>query len=354
MKCFLFALFLALPVSLACAQETNAATSPTDPALVPVNQMSRFVLIDSLPRLAVNFIGAPANLPMLRAGEFQRDQQTITTQVPEAQGKPAVWVQMNAYWIEPVTPPPSQGEPLVVPIDDMRVAEVEGEVTLVTPAEKSAKPTTTGANENMEVPSHAEIVTADTGSAAVMIGGHTSVRLVPNSRVRFAYDATGATPRLEVVILQGALFCKVGKLPTGRYADVAVRGPVGAAASIGSADFFVQADPVSIHACIIQGKLLMGDSIPLAIGNMGWYPPDVEATSQTGPQICHWPRPGSHTDRAEEDARTLNLALLQVRTLNAKINALLNATGAPLSSDDQAYLAKVPRITWYEQATSAR
>jgi hypothetical protein len=347
---FLATLLLVLSSPLVGAQETNAA--PSTQPLVPVNQMSRFLLLDSMPHLAGGMAGLTQDTIILRSGEFRCENQTVITQVPEAHGRETIWVQMNDYWIEPVTPPPSQGDPVVVPIDDMRVAEVQGEVTLTLVTPKHAKPEVLGANENMEVPDGAVVTTADSGSAAIMVGGHTSIRLVPNSRIVFHYDPSGTTSRVEVQILQGGVFCKVGKLPTGRYADVAVRGQVGAVASIGSADFFVLADPVSVHACLIQGRLLVGNSIPLTMGNMDWYPPDVQADNHTGPQICHWPRPASTPARITEDALLLNLALHQVRSLNVKLNALLNGNGDPLSSDDQAYLAKIPRITWYAMATA--
>lgn len=350
-----FAILFALSTAPLVAQDASAPVPPNPQQLTPVNQLSRFMVVDTLPRLANGMTGAVADSLVLRAGEFRREDQTIVTQVPQAVGKQAVWVQMSNYWIEPITPPPSQGDSLVVPIDDMRMAEVQGVATLVTPPaadSKRAKPSEIDANENMEVPDGAILKTADGGSVAVMVGGHTSIRLVPNSTAQFKYDSSGDTPRLIVKLIQGAAFCKVGKLPSGRHADVAVQGLTGELASIGSADFFVETDPVSLHACVVQGKLLVGNSIPLAVGNMGWYPADVQAEPATGPQICHWPQPTTEAQKISQDSQILNLALRQSQSLNVKINALLTGNGDPLSSDDQAYLAKIPRITWYARATA--
>jgi len=355
----LFLFILGAQLSRAAGNDADGAVtildpSPTTAPLVPVNPVTRFVLADALPHLAESVLGSMQDTVVLRVGEYrQEDDQTIVTQQPQAQGKQSAWVQMNNYWIEPVTPPPSQGEPLIVPIDDMRVAEVQGEVTLLeSVVEGQKKPKPLAVNEDMEVPNDATLVSADTGSSAVMVGGHTSVRLVPHSVVQFHYDTAGLTPRVEIHLLQGAIFCKVGKLADGRVADVAVCGPVGQVAVMGSSDFFVQADPVSIHVCLAQGKLLLGDGIPLAVGNMSWYTPDVSATSASAMQIRHFPAPASGEDRARLDAQVLRLALQQAAALNVKIKMLVSAPREPMSSDDQAYLAQIPRVTWYARATA--
>jgi hypothetical protein len=337
--------------SLAPAQENNISPSSDEQAFAPVNRSTRFLLSSTLPHLAEGLTGSVENRVILRAGEFQQEDQSIITHVPQARGKHEAWVQMNNYWIEPVTPPPSQGETAIVPIDDMRVAEVQGEVTLTEFTTKLTKAKPIEVNEDMEVPEASTLSTADTGSAAILVGGHTSIRLVPNSRAQFHYDVSGSTPRLEVTILRGAAFCKVGKLPNGHVPDVGMRGLVGSAANIGSSDFFVQTDPVSLHVCLVRGRLLFGDTIPLAVGNMEWYPSDAEATATSGPRICHWPKPTSEAKNLMDD-RVLGFALHQADNLNVKIKALLSSTTTPLSSDDQAYLAQIPRITWYAQAAA--
>ncbi len=351
LKTFLAALLLMTSLSGAGAQNTGTDSASSEQEFAPVNQSTRFLLTDTVPHLVGSLSGSAENMITLRTGEFQQHDKTIITQTPEAKGKQGAWVPMNNYWIEPVTPPPSRGEPLMVPIDDMRVAEVEGGVTLTEATSKSAKSKPLDVNEDMEVPEAATLSTAETGSVAVLVGGHTSIRLVPNSQAQFHYDVSGPTPRIEVKILRGAAFCKVGALSGGRIPDVAVRGRVGSTANIGSSDFFVQSDPVSLHVCLVRGRLLIGDAIPLAVGNMSWYPADVEASAETGPQICHWPKLSSN-EKSLLDARTLNFALHQVDNLNVKIKALLSSTTSPLSSEDQAYLDQIPRITWYAQAST--
>ena len=347
-------ILLTTGVSFAPAQEVANGTAASDAqTFAPVNHNTRFLLSDALPHLIGSLTGSVEDRVILSAGEFQQEnEETIVTQLPQAQGKKEAWVQRSNYWIEPVTPPPGQGEALIVPVDDMRVAEVEGEVTLTESTDKPSKAKPIEVNEDMEVPEAATLNTAATGSAAIMVGGHTSVRLVPNSRVQFHYDISKTIPRLEITILQGAAFCKVGKLSTGHVPDVGVRGLTGSAANIGSSDFFVQIDPVSLHVCLVRGRLLIGDAIPLAVGNMDWYPSDMEATATTGPQIRHWPKPAPDTKNLL-DAQVLSFALHQADNLNIKIKALLSSTTSPLSMDDQAYLAQIPRITWYAQAHAA-
>jgi hypothetical protein len=185
-----------------------------------------------------------------------------------------------------------------------------------------------------------------------MVGGHTSIRLIPNSQAQFYYDVSDSIPRLEIKILRGAAFCKVGKLSDGRVPNVALRGQAAEVANIGSSDFFVQSDSVSLHVCLVQGKLLMGDAIPLAVGNMTWYTPDVLADGKTGPEIRHWPKPSGDAKNLI-DAQFLSFALHQADRFNTKIKALLNSTTSPLSSDDQTYLSQIPKITWYAQASAA-
>jgi len=354
LRTFLAILFISVLLNPADAQVGDGASATTQP-LAPVNQISRFQLADALPYLPGSLTGLTPNTPILRAGEFRQQDRTIFTEVPQAQGKQAVWVQMSNYWIEPITPPPGRGEPLIVPINSMRVAEAQGEVTLLEftnpPAKAKTKPIEV--NPGMEVPDQATLNSADTGSVAILIGGHTSIRLVPNSRVQFHYDVSGETPLLEVKILRGAVFCKIGRLPSGRVPDVAVHGQVGSLATMGSCDLFAQSDPISLHVCLVRGKLLLGDAIPFAVGNMEWYPADVEANGVTGPQIRHWSHSSPGVDQKQADARLLRFALHQADELNVKIKTLLGVTAPPLSSDDQTYLANIPKITWYEQATAS-
>jgi len=335
-------------LNLASALESDGASSTVAQPLAPVNQISRFQLSDKLSYLGL--AGLTQNTPVLHSGEFQQQDRTIITQVPRAMGKQMVWVEMSNYWIEPITPPSGRGDLLVVPMTDMRVAEIQGEVTLLEDIKPPAKSKPIEVNQGLEVPDQATLSTSATGSVAVMVGGHTSIRLVPNSRAQFHYDVSSETPLLEVKILRGAAFCKIGQIPSGRFPDVAVHGQVGSLATMGSCDFFVQSDPVSLHVCLVRGRLLLGDAIPFAVGNMDWYPADVEANSTTGPQIRHWPHSTVGTDQM--DARLLNFALRQADELNVKIKALLEPV-AILSSDDQTYLAHIPRITWYEQAIIA-
>lgn len=344
---FLLGMFLT-PADAASPKKDKA---PRKDVFTPVNQGTRFQLTNTLAHLTATLAGSVENMVMLRAGEFQRHDQIIVTQNPDAKDKKGAWVQMNNYWIEPTMPPPSQGEAVMVPIDDMRVAEVQGEAKLTEFSDKPAGAKPIDVNEDMEVPEASTLGTSGNGSVAVVVGGHTSIRLIPNSQVQFYYDVSGVVPRLEIKILKGGAFCKIGKLSNGKVPDVGIRGPMGEAAAIGSSDFFVQADLVSLHVCLVRGRLLLGEAIPLAVGNMDWYTPDVEATAETGPQIRHWPQPAPDAKELM-DAHVLSFALHQVDRLNVKIKNLLSPSATPLSSDDQAYLAQIPRITWYAQATA--
>ena len=331
----------------ACGSARAAAPADDNGPLTPVNATTRFAVADAWPRLAVGVTGTTQDSVLLRAGEYREENGAIVTQVPQAQGRQTAWVQKSDYWIEPVTPPPGLGEPLVVPFDDMRVAEAGGEVTLQE-ADSHEKPLTV--NEDMEVPNDATITTAATGMAAVLVGGHTSVRIAPNSCVQFHYDTVPIVPRLAVTVLSGAVFCKIGQLSNGKCADVGVQGPVGEVAAMGSSDFMVKVDPVSLHVCLVQGRLLVGDNLPLAVGNLSWYPPDLQADAATGAQLAHFPAPRTDADRARDDAQTLGFALHQAADLNLNIKELTKPTAPPLSSDDQRYLAQVPRVTWYARA----
>jgi hypothetical protein len=336
----LLGLAATVPVVLASPADDNSS-------LTPVNATTRFALADAAPCLAIGVTGTTEDSVLLRDGEYREENGTIVTQVPQAQGRPTAWVQKSDYWIEPVTPPPGLGEPLVVPFDDMRVAEAAGEVTLQE-SDSPAKPLTV--NEDMEVPNGATITTAATGSAAILVGGHTSVRIAPNSCVLFRYDTAPIIPRLAVSVLSGAVFCKIGQLSNGKCADVGVQGPVGEVAAMGSCDFMVKVDPVSLHVCLVQGRLLLGDNLPLAVGNLSWYPPDLQADDSTGARLGHFPAPRTDADRARDDAQTLSFALHQAADLNINIKELTKPTAPPLSSDDQRYLAQVPRVTWYARA----
>lgn len=131
------------------------------------------------------------------------------------------------YWSEPVTPP--NGTPPAVGINEMKLVEVHGPVTI-----KKADGDTEPGKEGMIVPSGATVITtSDASSAAVFIGGVDSARLLPHTEVKISENLKGTVRHTSIDLQTGSVFSRVGRR-TGETQDYQVKTAEGVAAARGT------------------------------------------------------------------------------------------------------------------------
>ena len=130
------------------------------------------------------------------------------------------------YWSEPVTPP--NGSPPSVGIDEMKLVEVHGPVTI-----KKANGETETGRDGTIVPSGATVLTGDNSSAAVFMGGVNSARLLPHTEAKITENLKGSVRHTAIDLQSGTVFSRVGRR-TGETQQYEVRTPEGVAAARGT------------------------------------------------------------------------------------------------------------------------
>jgi mannose-6-phosphate isomerase-like protein (cupin superfamily) len=218
------------------------------------------------------------------------------------------------FWAEPVTPP--GGSPPPVGLNEMKLIDVYGPVTVKTPdgAIKS------GAN-GMTVPSGSTILTSDGGSAAVFIGGVNSARLLPNTNISVTQNLSGNVRHTNIDLRDGTVFSRVGRRP-GEKEDYRVSTPEGVAAARGT-EFANHRSNGHHYVYVVQGivemivngktfKIIAGDG---TVVGMGSIPPT-------------------------QDEKTVLMGILNMlQQFNVDLNAILAKIngGTPLSDAEMKY-----------------
>jgi hypothetical protein len=230
------------------------------------------------------------------------------------------------FWAEPVTP--FNGPPPAVGLNEMKLVDVHGPVTVQTPDGN----TETGTN-GLIVPSGAKVSTAAGGSAAVFMGGVNSARFLPNSDATVTQNFNGSLRKTDVNLTKGTVFCRVGKR-AGEKQDYEVRTPQGVAAARGTelAVSITAANGVSYTVCFTsQGVVTMTD----ASGN------SFEVTPTASGQIAAGSVNNSSapplTPQAEVAIMVQALTVLQ--PFNTKLNAISQALATNPGSVSGAELA---------------
>ena len=111
--------------------------------------------------------------------------------------------QHTLYWSEPITPP--GGQPPHVASNEMKLLEVQGDITVTPPGGSSQA----GTNQ-MIVPSGSIISTDGGASAALFMGGVNSIRLIPNTEVQVTQQLDGSVRKTVVDLRKGTVFSRVG------------------------------------------------------------------------------------------------------------------------------------------------
>jgi hypothetical protein len=178
--------------------------------------------------------------------------------------------QHTLYWSEPITPP--SGQIPHVASNEMKLLEVQGDLTITSPGGSSQAGAT-----NLIVPSGSTISTSGGGSAALFMGGVNSIRLLPNTEVQVTQQLNGSVRETRVDLHKGTVFSRVGHRD-GERQDYRVVSPEGVSMAKGTefADslanghhyVFVVKGIVAMLINGIQTGLLTPTSSSLASGAM--------------------------------------------------------------------------------------
>jgi hypothetical protein len=244
------------PSSSGSSTAPSAASSPEANAAATVSQGTR---TGTYPPASIP--GIPLQVPMATKSDVSR-----------------------LYWSEPVTPP--DGHPPPVAIDEMKLVDVHGTVTVGMP-DGTKK---TGEN-GMVVPSGASVKTDDgASSAALFIGGVDSARLLPGTDVSVTHSLSGAVRHTNINLREGTVFSRVGRRP-GEKEDYRVSTPEGVAAARGTefADHRSRDGSGHYHHYIFVVKgivalIVNGNTFKIIAGNgqgigMGSVPPTQDEKS---------------------------------------------------------------------------
>jgi len=164
--------------------------------------------------------GIKSHAPPLMGGIFSQPPINNSVGSSDGGGK------KKLYWSEPITPP--NGSPPQVGVDEMKVVEVKGPVSI-----KLANGETQPAQDGMILPSGSTVMTSSNSSAAVFMGGVNSTRLMPDTAAKITQHLDGSVRHTSIDLDIGSIFSRVGRR-VGETEDYQVRTPEGVAAARGT------------------------------------------------------------------------------------------------------------------------
>jgi hypothetical protein len=262
---------------------------------------------------------APRDLPPA-SGQPGTGGSAVLTPVT---GTPSEEVSTNLskkrlFWAEPVTSPnaklPHVGS------DEMKLVAVHGSVSVRRPDGTTER----GINGTL-VPSGSHVVTTAGSSAAVLMGGVDSARLLPNSNVAVVQNMEGTVRHTTVDLESGTVFSRVGRRP-GETQKYEVRTPQGVAAARGTE----YADTLRNH---IHFVFVNKGTVDLFVG--GKLVGTVTGVNGTiGKDAMGEPRPSQ-----EEMDRVLNEVLEELQPFNVTtIQALFDYESGHATPEEIALL----------------
>ncbi len=272
------------------------------------------------------------NAVILTQGTYKEENGSYFTAAKKNEPK-EVYVQVINDWVEPITPPDMPASLGVAP-DAMQIREVLGDVQVALPA----SPTVFApASNNMDIPNGAVLKTGANGSAAVLMGGVNSIRLVPNSQTSVQQAVTADSRATVVNLTAGAVFSKVGKR-IGEKQDYQVKTPNGVAAARGT-DFVTVALPVRTDVWIAQGTVQLDQPDGKLVGS-------VSSEGTGGLKIIRFPLMPNATEAMTASSQTMTMAMDFIPTVNLKLKALKDklAGGGTLTANEKEYLKRIRLI----------
>ena len=186
------------------------------------------------------------------------------TNAPTNPAASASAAKVKYYWSEPVTPP--NGSPPAVNLDQMKLVEVHGVVSV-----KTADGTTQSGTEGMMIASNSTILTSDNATAALFMGGVNSARLMPNCELTVTQDLKGDVRKTTLALDHGAVFSRIGHR-VGETQDFEVKTPEGLATAHGTEMLTFRGNKDAIRPSMAlsptlkRSQLLAWDPAPLRHG----------------------------------------------------------------------------------------
>lgn len=231
----------------------------------------------------------------------------------------------KAFWAEPVTPPNPKDLP-VVATDEIKLLEVHGTVTVTAPNSSVPVQATSG----QTIPSGSVVKTGPDGSAAALLGGVNSARLMPDSEGTINQSVSNNKRDTLIDLKNGVVFANVGRKP-GETQDFKVKTPAGVAAAKGTA-FVVKAEGNHLFVATLNGQVITTDNMGNFIGN---------STGTNGtPGVVNSDPAAS----ASQNSAILGSILAVANAFNDKINALEAKDPTTLTQEEKNYLANAPKI----------
>jgi len=248
--------------------------------------------------------------------------QHLTQKDIIAMAKSSQVAQKPVYWAEPVTPPnPSEG--VSVGPTEMKLAEVRGDVKVISPLGEA-----TSAKDAMTVTSSSRYELGENSSAAILIGGVDSVRLTPFTTATITSKLEGGVRTTLIDLQEGIVFNKVGQRD-GEKQDYRVKSPVGVAAARGT-DFANLYHDGHFVTMGVQGAV--------GVSNSGGAPVGLVA-----PGDAHTPAYFALGGNGNQKNNDILQILATAFQINTKTNSIITSiqNGVNPSPQQQAYLGNV-------------
>lgn len=244
-----------------------------------------------------------------------------------------IYVQVINDWIEPITPP-DMPKSLGVAPDAMQIREPQGDVQVALP---SAPANFVPATNGMTIPNGTVVKTGANGTAAVLLGGVNSARLIPNSEAAVQQTVTPQLRSTEIDLTVGAVFSKVG-LRAGEKQDYKVHTPFGVAAARGT-DFVSVAMPARTDVWIAQGTVQLDQPDGKMVGM-------VKSEGTGALKIVRFPVMTDPHQAMMAGAETMTAAMNFIPMVNQKTKALRDkvAAGGKLSPTEQDYMSRIKKV----------
>lgn len=252
---------------------------------------------------------------------------------PKKKAPKEIYVQVINDWIEPITPPDMPAS-LGVADDAMQIREPQGDVQVALP---SSPATFIPATPGMSIPNGTVVKTGANGTAAVLMGGVNSIRLVPNSQAAVQQTVTPELRSTEVDLTAGAVFSKVGQR-IGEKQDYQVHTPFGVAAARGT-DFVSIAMPARTDVWIAQGTVQLDAPDGKMVGM-------VKSEGTGALKIVRFPVMTDPHQAMMASAETMTSAMNFIPMANVKIKALYDkqGQGVKLTPKEVDYLGKIKKV----------
>jgi hypothetical protein len=273
--------------------------------------------------------------PILRQDQYVDKGSTVELLSGSSSHPEFIWIERSGDWIEPANAI-QKSRRLEVNPTEMKLTELDGVVDVTLADGSSMKGT-----EGMVVPEGATLRTSTSGTAAVILGGVSSVRLIGGTEVSVSQQVgEGNLRNTTINLTKGGVFSRVGQR-LSETQSFKVKTPFGIAAAKGT-DYVTIALPQRMDVWIAQGTVQVEDNKGTIVGTVSGEPGAVK--------ILRSPVLTEPSEVAEANSLTMGAAVDVIPGLNKKLAAIRLADPALLTPDEKAFLAQVRTFKWLVKA----